>query len=253
MKKVVFTFTLMLIASVALAQEAACSIGLQFGFNQNIYRVNLPSTIKSPDVISNDLHNTPLSGTKIGFVFDGNIIKGFGAYIALNYTYAGGGTNWKQNGVMLYPQTRSHFDLHNLELACDWQYKFEVAQHTYFILYSGPAIQLNLSLHETEIVKNFDEQTKKEKIWGVDYGNKDMFEAYQRINVLWGVGAGFQYKRYFVRGGYDFGLINPYAFKNFNEVLEKNTGLPIYKDQATRGRQDQWYIKVGIYLWQSDN
>ena len=67
----------------------------------------------------------------------------------------------------------------------------------------------------------------------------------KRINVTWGLGAGFQYDRYFLRGGYDFGLINPYKASQF-DYTDTNGGRP-----RTRGRFDQWQIKVGIYLWQS--
>ena len=54
--------------------------------------------------------------------------------------------------------------------------------------------------------------------------------------------TGFQYDRYYLRGGYDFGLINPYKLSNFSQV-----GLA---DRNTRGRLDQWQIKLGVYLWQ---
>jgi hypothetical protein len=61
----------------------------------------------------------------------------------------------------------------------------------------------------------------------------------KRLNVTWGVGAGFQYDRYFLRGGYDFGIINPNKERSF-----------VGHDAYTRGRFDQWQIKVGMYLWQ---
>jgi hypothetical protein len=57
------------------------------------------------------------------------------------------------------------------------------------------------------------------------------------LNVTWGVGAGFQYKRYFLRGGYDFGLMNPYKHSDFAN------------EKHTRGRLDQWNIRLGVYLW----
>jgi hypothetical protein len=72
------------------------------------------------------------------------------------------------------------------------------------------------------------------------YSKEDMKDyALKRINVTWGIGAGLQYERYFLRGGYDFGLINPYKADQFEG-----------KDIYTRGRFDQWQIKVGMYLWQ---
>jgi hypothetical protein len=42
-----------------------------------------------------------------------------------------------------------------------------------------------------------------------------------------------------VRGGYDFGILNPYKEDQFEG-----------KDINTRGRFDQWQIKVGMYLWE---
>jgi len=60
------------------------------------------------------------------------------------------------------------------------------------------------------------------------------------LNITWGVGAGFQYRRYFLRGGYDFGLLNPYKYTDFESGTH------------THGRLDQWEIKIGMYLWYED-
>ena len=65
--------------------------------------------------------------------------------------------------------------------------------------------------------------------------------ALSRLNVTWGVGAGLQYKRYFLRGGYDFGLLVPYKKADFSN------------ERHTRGRLDQWSIKVGMYLWYDED
>ena len=70
--------------------------------------------------------------------------------------------------------------------------------------------------------------------------NSDSNQQFKRFNVTWGVGAGFQYKRYFLRGGYDFGLINPYKNADFEN------------ENHTRGRLDQWNIKIGMYLFYSE-
>ena len=69
------------------------------------------------------------------------------------------------------------------------------------------------------------------------YVTEDGTNSFQRLNITWGVGAGFQYKRYFLRGGYDFGLINPYKSADFANGVH------------TRGRFDQWSIKLGAYFW----
>ena len=129
-----------------------------------------------------------------------------------------------------------------IELFVDWQYKFEVAKETYLMLYTGPTLQCGLSLDVNHYLRNdlTDEvEPNRYSAYNTDVANEHL----TRLNITWGVGAGFQYKRYFLRGGYDFGLINPYANKEFVDVLDQPTG------RYTRGRLDQWSIKIGMYIW----
>ena len=135
-------------------------------------------------------------------------------------------------------KTRSKSLYHQLEIPVDWQYKFEIAQNTWVILYTGPTLQCGIDFSK----KNFLDIGKEVTLTGENnvFSVDDMKDyALKRINVTWGVGAGFQYERYFIRGGYDFGIINPYKAQSF-------TGYDAY----TRGRFDQWQIKLGMYLWQ---
>lgn len=254
MKKVIISILLVAVSATMMAQDGACAVGLQLGFSQKILRANAP--INDP-AQQETLQKLNLNGLKVGVVFEGNIIRGFGALFTLNYSYGGGTTKWQRDSeISLYPQIRSRYNLHSLELTCDWQYKFKIAKDTYFILYTGPGIQCNLSLHEQTFTQKdpggpIDESVKDQLIRKVD--KADDYKAYSRVNVTWGVGGGFQYDRYFIRGGYDFGLMNPYSYKNFDQVLHPQTQQPLYSAQATHGRQDQWFIKLGIFLWQSDN
>ena len=121
----------------------------------------------------------------------------------------------------------------------DWQYKFEIAQRTWLILYTGPTLQYGLSLNEKGLRK--DDKGNVTEYRDVNRYSLDKNEhlALKPLNVTWGIGAGFQYVRYFLRGGYDFGLVNPYKSISFAG-----------KDINTRGRFDQWQIKLGIYFWE---
>ena len=126
-----------------------------------------------------------------------------------------------------------------MEIPIDWQYKFEIAKRTWIILYTGPTLQCGLDLTSKLYKTNNGKEITLEKdnsFYSEDMKDKEL----KRINVTWGLGAGFQYDRYFLRGGYDFGLINPYKERSF-----------VGHDAYTRGRFDQWQIKVGVYLWQS--
>ena len=209
-------------------------LGIQLGYARSITRLNAPST-----TAKETLHPTGYNGLKVGVIYDATIIKGFGVTMGLNYTFGANVTDWAKKVATQpgpYPQVRSRGQYHQLEIPVDWQYKFEIAKKTWFMLYTGPTLQCGLAFKEskhTQIMANADEQTTT-----TDRYKMTGTIALSRLNVTWGVGAGLQYERYFIRGGYDFGLINPYK----SDVFE---GFDIY----TRGRFDQWQLKVGMYLF----
>lgn len=230
------TLILFICAATAMA-SAQDYFGVQLGFAQPIARLNTPTTKTS-------LLATSYNGFKVGLVYDATIIKGFGVSMGLNYTFGNHTSAWKQIGTLPYPQERSTGQYHQLEIPIDWQYKFEIAKRTWIILYTGPTLQCGLDLTSKLYKTNNGKEITLEKdnsFYSEDMKDKEL----KRINVTWGLGAGFQYDRYFLRGGYDFGLINPYKASQF-DYTDTNGGHP-----RTRGRFDQWQIKVGIYLWQS--
>mgnify|MGYP003440259281 FL=1 len=212
-------------------------LGFQLGYARSITRLNAPSIVSKET-----LNPTAYNGLKVGLVYDATLIKGFGVTMGLNYTFGANITDWvkkvsTQPGP--YPQVRSRGQYHQLEIPVDWQYKFEIAQKTWLMLYTGPTLQCGLAFKDKWYVRT---NTKSETILKEEniYSEQDMNDyALNRLNVTWGIGAGFQYERYFLRGGYDFGLINPYKAQSFNN-----------QDIHTRGRFDQWQIKLGMYLWE---
>jgi hypothetical protein len=230
------TLILFICAATTMA-SAQDYFGVQLGFAQPIARLNTPTNKTS-------LFPTSYNGFKVGLVYDATIVKGFGVSMALNYTFGNHTSAWKQIGKLPYPQERSTGQYHQLEIPIDWQYKFEIAKRTWIILYTGPTLQCGLDLTSKLYKTNNGKEITLEKdnsFYSEDMKDKEL----KRINVTWGLGAGFQYDRYFLRGGYDFGLINPYKASQF-DYTDTNGGNP-----RTRGRFDQWQIKVGIYLWQS--
>jgi hypothetical protein len=230
-------FSLILFACfVVLSAQAQDYLGLELGFAQSITRLNSPN-LKS----GTELSPTSYNGFELGIVYDAHIVKGFGVSIGLNYTLGANATDWmKQIAAQtgLYPKVRSLGQYHQLEIPVEWQYKFEIARRTWLMLYTGPTLQCGLVLKDKWYIRTdnkSDAFTHEE-----DFYSEEM-EDYmlKRLNVTWGIGAGLQYDRYFLRAGYDFGLFNPYKTQSF-------TGKDIY----TRGRIDQWQIKLGMYLWE---
>ena len=243
MKKVFLT---LVGAVVALSMWAVDlpkqGLGVQIGWAQPILRLNSPS---NPPTAKDSLGTiVKMNGFKVGLAYDASFVAGFGSTIGINYTFGASNSGWQSAGIIgEYPRTRQLVTYHEVEIFVDWQYKYEVAKETYLMVTTGPAIQCGIGL-DMRADKQQDYNTEIENRHYNGYTTENDNERFQRLNITWGIGAGFQYKRYFVRGGYDFGLVNPYASKQFvNPVTEEP--LDIY----TRGRLDQWSIKLGVYLW----
>lgn len=254
MKKIFATLLLIGFAISASAKQdlPKQGFGLQIGWAQPILRINLPS---NPDYAKDSITSvTKLKGFKVGLVYDASYIAGFGSSIGINYTFAASNSGWKAKGALAdYPRYRQLITYHELELFVDWQYKFEVAKETYLMLYTGPTIQCGLAMDmRTDTQMDYNGPINYMHGNGYDPSKDDYSRPdeennhFKRLNITWGLGAGFQYKQYFLRGGYDFGIINPYANRQFVD----GGGNP--KDQYTRGRLDQWNIKIGVYLWYKD-
>ena len=232
MKRLLMTSVIVMTMMTLHAQDY---IGVQLGYARSITRLNTPENGKT-------LSATGYNGLKVGIVYDATIVKGFGATVGLNYTFGANATDWMKHihtQPTEFPQIRSRGQYHQLEIPVDWQYKFEIAQNTWLMLYTGPTLQCGLLFKDKWYARSDNKSnafTHEENLYSVE----DMEDyALKRLNVTWGIGAGFQYERYFLRGGYDFGLINPYKAQSF-------LGEDIY----TRGRFDQWQIKLGMYLWE---
>lgn len=241
MKRYFFILGLFFFSLAVMADELPKQgFGLHIGYAQPTLRLNSPSEVYPKDSLVN---TTQLHGLKVGVVYDGSIIKGFGTSLGINYTFATKQYSWSSlTSFTRFPESRTQLFYHQLELFVDWQYKFEIAKETYVMLYTGPTIQCGLAFNQKS-EQRMDESgtitvSETQNRYGKDHPNYDL----KQLNVTWGVGAGFQYKRYFLRGGYDFGLINPYKNQQFSIG-----GVSI--DRNTRGRFDQWQIKLGMYLW----
>ena len=235
MKRFLSIFVIGLMAVSAMAADLPKQgFGLQIGYAQPTLRLNSPNILYPKDSLVN---TTQLHGLKVGVVYDGSFIKGFGSSIGINYTFATTNTPWSaKNLIGEYPKVRNQYFYHQIEVFVDWQYKFEIAKETYLMLCTGPTIQYGIALKQRVQEDLYGTVSISETIdrYGKESQNTDL----RQFNVTWGVGAGFQYQRYFLRGGYDFGLINPYKNEQFYGM-----------DRNTRGRFDQWEIKIGAYLW----
>lgn len=239
MKRTITLLSCLLLAIGMSAQDGMGGLGFHIGYAAPTLRINSPYAASSKT-----LEAIPMNGMKVGLSYDATIIKGFGTTLGLNYTFGTYRTKWTSVDEPSTQKVSYRSSYQGLEIFCDWQYKFQIAGDTYLMLYTGPTIQVHLSLKEQAYIRTSSGTSERDTKRDYSYRNNETFEDYQRVNVTWGVGAGFQFRRFFVRGGYDFGLMNPYKNRTFKE-------MGIDSDYYTRGRFDQWQIKLGLYILQN--
>ena len=176
--------------------------------------------------------------------------------MGLNYAISGRTTAWQKESTYTGTVTNTTGKelkrknvIQTIELPIDWQYKFEVAQKTYLIVFTGPTIQYNFYYKTTNYVKDFNPKTgtkeetqNKYNHYSVDLDGDDN-KDFTPFNIQWGVGLGVQYERYFIRANYDFGIYNHFRDSYYDSSVESLT-------HYNRGRLDQWSVRVGIYFWQ---
>ena len=236
MKKIVLSAILLIFMGTLYAQEGTMNMGFNFSFAEPIeyYRPN-----NSTEKLSKNVTN----GFKAGFIYETNIIKGFGVSMSLNYAFSANIGSYQITPGIAALKTKTDHTYHFLEVPVDWQYKFLIAKQTYLGIYTGPTLQVGLSnkyRHLTKLNDKVIEDTNVD-VYKIDSDN-DNIPDYNRVNVTWGVGAVFQYKRYFIRGGYDFGVMSIYKDPFHNTSSDSGWNR--------KGRLDQWQIKLGFYLWE---
>lgn len=251
MKKIFISLMMALVAISTQAQEGTQNIGLLLGFGETICRERRDAAdTKLSDVFK-------LDGPTFGFVYETSLWKGLGFQVGLSYRYGVLLGKWTSPVQFENVKWREVNAQHRLEIPIDWQYKFLIAKDTYLSVYTGPTVQCNIVSNTkfyfrnntqipTELIREvlkLNDVSSKEYFTTLSYDNDDIVD-YHRWNITWGVGIGLQYKQYFLRGGYDFGILNPYHDKFYNNAFGP--------DYNRRGRVDQWQIKLGIYIWQHE-
>lgn len=257
MKKLVFLTCLMLVATSIRAELTHQAIAVTPGFTEQITRLNSPSELEEDKT---KLTSTSRDGFKVGLLYDATFYKGLGFTAEINYNYAVNNSNWEDymydisGHTVAIPtiETKARTESHILELNVAFQYKAPIAMDTWLIFYTGPAFQGILKFNATEYFRYKLTQQDAPMI-SYRYTQKELAEHFTPVNLSWGLGAGFQYKRIFIRGGYNFGLTNPRSAYNFGEMDYKDPKAPAQPDsRLTRGRSDEWHLNIGFYFWQKD-
>lgn len=175
---------------------------LEVGFVQNWQRVR---KVEFPDMY--------LNGVRLGATFTFNLPLHFGLQTGVLYTlvYGSNEQHWRS---MDAPSVQTEYIRHRV-----LEHSFAVPVRVYYtiplwkqlnlLFYTGP--QLYIGAAENDYMETHLSEGTKD--WLDDQGIPT--EAYDRMandliraNIQWGLGAGLEWDRYRLQGGYDFGLNN---------------------------------------------
>lgn len=240
MRKYLFA-AIMLLTTLSAFAQTETNLGFTLGFAEPIERYRSGYNSGKTDLDKKNVTD----GLKLGLICETTIVKGFGVAIGLNYGFGADVNKWVAKPGMTAIQTKKDHFFHYLEIPVDWQYRFMIAKKTYLSVYSGPTLTCGIAnkYRVREKIAGEMRQDEMVNVYQID-DDKDDIRDYNRVNVTWGLGLGFQYERYFIRGGYNFGIMSTYKDAFHNAI----TSNPY--EYNNRGRLDTWELKLGIYLWQ---
>lgn len=155
-----------------------------------------------------------LRGAKIGATFDFVLPKHFTAQVGLLYALTYGTTkqHWRsineEDAQVEYLKHRL-FE-HNLLIPIRVFYNIPLWKKLSLFFYTGPQMRIGLvqkdNIQQHLSLPVVDEMTK----YGVPIVSYDRLkeDELRRFNILYGLGGGFDWDRYRLQAGYDFGLNN---------------------------------------------
>lgn len=157
--------------------------------------------------------NMYLNGIRLGATFTFNLPMHFGLQTGVLYTllYGKNVQHWRSiDAPSVQKEYITHrIAEHNVTIPIRAYYTIPVWKQLNIFFYTGPQLQIGLA--ENDYLKTH--LSDGAKAWleaqGVATKSYDrMTDELLRANIQWGVGAGLEWDRYRVQGGYDFGLNN---------------------------------------------
>lgn len=172
--------------------------------------------------------NLYLHGARLGATFDFRLPLHFSIQTGLLYTITYGVTDqrwpWTDKSAMQAEKIRHGILEHDLTIPVRAFYAIPLWKKLSMFFYVGPQLQIGLA--EKDYIKT--ELTDATRAWleanGRSTSSYDRLAAGElyRTNIQLGVGGGFEWDRYRIQAGYDFGLNNRVKNKinNDNQMWE---------------------------------
>lgn len=180
--------------------------------------------------------DTYLHGAKLGFTVDFNLPYHLSVQTGLAYSFSANKNDqhWrtvsKENNQ---PEYLEHFLMkHTVTLPVHAVYEQKLWKELAMFFYTGPNFQVGI-LQQDKITPEVSAETLA---WlqqtGVPTESYDRYSSGElsRFNMQWSLGGGFQWAKYRVQAGYDFGLTN--IVKNY----------PLNHPVDAKAREWGWFV-----------
>ena len=215
--KNILKVSLILILLVSFTQAQAQAYRIEAGYTQ-------------PNRKSDNMSNRYFHGIRLGGTVDFNIpIPFVGLHTGLLYTYAFSNDMQKYpNGESLIFKTQGHYLDVPLHITGTYEINFGIKVFAYV----GP--NLNVGLYQpqkvTSTLSNAFYIDRLDKL-GIREGESNLYDGdLRRFNIQLEAGAGIQWKKLVLKGGYNFGL---------NDLSKKS---------IDKQKQGGWYTSFAVEL-----
>lgn len=156
--------------------------------------------------------NTYLHGGRVGVAIDFLLPYHFSLQTGVHYSLAAGRTtqHWGIADTIVQTEYQRHDIVqHNIIIPLRAYYTQKLVKDFRMLFYAGPQLQIGLA-QKDKITNHLDELTLQNlQAYGIRTESYDREkEILYRCNIQLGVGGGFEYDRYRLTAGYDFGLNN---------------------------------------------
>lgn len=186
----------------AYAQDKKVEFGIMAGYGYTMPKLKDSRSIKNPDINSSNLN-----GFHAGPVLKFNFSEQVGIQTGLLFNYFSGvnieSSQLKLKNTMgIWRQDRSKLTAFDLPLR--FMYSFPLADELNLLVFAGP--NLNYAVSKVTQTENFVNNKLTTKTEGTN-----IYQAPSDFNSLdfqMGAGIGVQFMGLFLRGGYDWGILN---------------------------------------------
>ena len=199
MKKTMKSFVIIAVLAIVSVGTANAQLGVQAGY-------------VSSKFVAEDSEADPYNGFNVGLTYDMAIQGGFGLHYGLLYTLISDKESVKETlpilgDVEVTYKSSGHF----LNIPVQATYKYAINSDFGIFAYAGPNFTMGVAGSEKISYSIAEAGDDGKASW---YGEDDGID-FGRFDIQLGVGLGIQYSNFVLKGGYDWGLLNPYGDDDF--------------------------------------